>query len=90
MVQMSWPGGIADPSGPGRRESLRMTGQPTQDPRVAEEAHPGAVLAPAVGVPGHLDRAEDALGVGHDDREAAVGGRDARDARAASRWGCTG
>ena len=29
--------------------------------RVAEDAHPRAVLAPAVGVPGHLDAAEHAL-----------------------------
>jgi hypothetical protein len=46
-------------------------------PRVAEDPHPGAVLAPAVGVPRHLHRAEHALGVRHEDREAAVGGGDA-------------
>src|SRR6266436_8000633 len=41
-------------------------------PRVAEHAHPGAVFAPVPRVPGLLHRAEDALGVGHQDGETPV------------------
>src|SRR4029453_9238318 len=36
--------------------------------RVAEDPHPRAVLAPSVGMPRHLHRAEHALGVRHQDR----------------------
>jgi hypothetical protein len=47
---------------------------------VAEEAHPGGLVGPAVGMPGERDRAEDALGMRHEDREAPVGRRDRGDA----------
>src|SRR5690606_8938581 len=53
---------------------------PDPDPRVAEEAHPGAVLAPLLRRPAELDGAEDALGVRHEDRRAAVGTRESRHA----------
>src|SRR5690606_9358479 len=50
------------------------------DPCVAEHAHPGAVFAPVVRVPGVLDGAEDAFRVRHQDGDAAVAGGQAGDA----------
>jgi hypothetical protein len=47
---------------------------------VAEEAHPGGVVLPFVGVPGVLDGAEDPLGVGHHDGHASVWGGEGGDA----------
>ena len=40
---------------------------------VAEHPHPGRVVAPAAGMPGQGDGAEHALGMRHEDGEAAVG-----------------
>ena len=40
---------------------------------VAEHAHPGGIVAPAVGMPGKRHGAEDPLGVRHEDGESAVG-----------------
>jgi hypothetical protein len=51
----------------------RGDGSTDPGPRVAEHAHPGRVLGPAFGMPREAHRAEDALGVGHEDGEAAVG-----------------
>src|SRR5258708_1424833 len=48
--------------------------------RVAEHAHPRRVFARAVGRPGHLDVAEYALRVRHDDGEAPVRSGEAGDA----------
>src|SRR5690554_7336357 len=50
------------------------------DPCIAEHAHPGAVFAPVVRVPGVLDCAEDAFRVRHHDGDAAVAGGQAGDA----------
>src|SRR5690606_23601944 len=50
------------------------------DPCVAEHAHPGAVFAPVVRVPGVLDCAEDAFRVRHHDGDAAVAAGEAGDA----------
>jgi len=49
-------------------------------PRVAEDAHPGRILGPALGMPRERERAEDALGMRHEDGEAAVGRGDRGDA----------
>src|SRR4029077_18067065 len=48
--------------------------------RVAEDAHPRSVLAPGARTPRILDGAEHALRVGHEDRDAAVAGRERGDA----------
>src|SRR2546427_689500 len=54
--------------------------------RVAEELHPGRVFAKTRRAPGILDAPEAALGVRHEDGEAAVGGGEAGNAlRAAAR-----
>ena len=50
-------------------------------PRVAEQAHPGAVLAPFTGGPGVLHGAEHPLGMRHDGGDAPVGRAHARHAR---------
>lgn len=47
---------------------------------VAEDAHPGRLVGPALGMPGERDGAEDALRVRHEDREAPVGRGDRGDA----------
>src|SRR5258708_22010229 len=47
--------------------------------RVAEHAHPRRVFARAVGRPGHLDVAEYAFRVPHDDGEAPVSGVESAD-----------
>src|SRR2546430_17369012 len=48
-------------------------------PRVAEHAHPGAVFAPALGMPRLLHRAEDPFRMGHQYREASVMGGESSD-----------
>src|SRR2546430_17741947 len=52
---------------------------PQPHARVAKHPHPGRILAPLLRMPGHLHGAEYALRVRHQDREAAVGGREAGD-----------
>lgn len=47
---------------------------------VAEHAHPGRIVGPALGMPREQHRAEHALGVRHEDGEAAVGRGDGGDA----------
>jgi hypothetical protein len=47
---------------------------------VAEHAHPGRLVGPALGMPRERDGAEHALGMRHEDGEAAVGRRDGGDA----------
>jgi hypothetical protein len=47
---------------------------------VAEDAHPGRLVGPAPGMPRERDRAEDTLGVRHEDREASIGRGDRGDA----------
>ena len=57
------------------REVARVRLRPRSadpDARVAEQAHPGAVVAPRARPPRILDGAEDAFGMGHEDRDAAV------------------
>jgi hypothetical protein len=49
-------------------------------PGVAEDSHPRRFVGPARGMPREQDRAEHALGMGHEDREAAVGRGDGGDA----------
>ena len=53
--------------------------QPTKR-RALRTSDPRRNLAPLVRMPGHLHGAEDALGMRHQDREAAVGGGEAGDA----------
>jgi len=48
-------------------------------PRVAEHAHPRAVLSPALRMPGLLHRAEDPLGMGHQNGETSVTGGESGD-----------
>ena len=56
-----------------------MFALPDPDARVAEHAHPGAV-GTGERIPRQLHRAEDAFGVGHQDRHAAVRRRERGDA----------
>ena len=67
--------------GPGlRRDDDAANGSADPGARVAEHAHPRRIVGPVLGMPREQHGAEDALGMGHEDGETAVGRGDRRDA----------